>query len=251
MDPRGPAGPAPLAWPTVTQPTPDAPALQRSPALRMALGVSIATGLYGISFGALSTAAGLSVLQTQLLSLLMFTGGSQFAFVGALGGGGTAALISASMLGIRNMVYGAQMNQMFAPSGWRRLLQAHVTIDESVATAVGQDQPEEQARGFWGGGVGVFIGWNLMTLVGALLGSALGDPKAWGLDGAAVAAFLGLLWPRLHNRDTLAIGVAAAFVTLLLVPALPQGIPLLVAAAVAAVVALLLGRRRAGSGGPE
>ncbi|GAA1397158.1 AzlC family ABC transporter permease [Luteococcus peritonei] len=219
------------------------PTAQASPALRMALGVSVATGLYGISFGALGTAAGLSVLQTHLLSLLMFTGGSQFAFVGALGGGGAAALVSASLLGIRNMVYGAQMNAMFAPRGARRFLQAHVTVDESVATAVGQSEPAEQARGFWGAGLGVFTCWNLMTLVGALLGTALGDPKVWGLDGAAAAAFLGLLWPRLHNRETLAIGVAAAFVTLALVPALPQGIPLLVAAVVAAVVALVLGRR--------
>ncbi len=230
----------------MTSPTASAsPAIaaRESPALRMAMGVSVATGLYGISFGALSTAAGLSVLQTQLLSLAMFTGGSQFAFVGALGGGGAAALVSASLLGIRNMVYGAQMNAVFAPQGPRKLLQAHVTIDESVALAVGQSEPTEQARAFWAGGVGVFVFWNLLTLVGALLGSALGDPRAWGLDGAAVAAFLGLLWPRLHNRETLAIGVAAAFVTLLLVPVLPQGIPLLVAALVAAGVALLMGRR--------
>lgn len=211
----------------------------------MGLSVAVATGLYGISFGALSVAAGLSVAQTQALSLLMFTGGSQFAFVGAIGGGGAAALVSASLLGVRNMVYGAQMKTMFAPQGPRKMLQAHVTIDESVACAVGQDDADEQARGFWTGGVGVFLLWNLFTLAGAVLGNALGDPKAWGLDGAATAAFLGLLWPRLHNRDTVTIGVAAAFVTLLLVPVLPQGLPLLVAAAAAAAVATTLGRKEA------
>ncbi len=214
-----------------------------TPAVRMGLSVGIATGLYGISFGALGTAAGLTVLQTQVLSLMMFTGGSQFAYVGAIAGGGQAALVSASLLGLRNMVYGAQMNAVFHPTGLRKLVQAHVTIDESVATAVGQDDGDEQRRGFWTAGLAVYVLWNLFTLAGALLGNALGDPRAWGLDGAAVAAFLGLLWPRLHNRDTIAIAVAAAFVTLLLVPVLPQGLPLLVAAAVAAATAMLLERR--------
>ena len=214
-----------------------------TPAVRMGLSVGIATGLYGISFGALGTAAGLTVLQTQVLSLMMFTGGSQFAYVGAIAGGGQAALVSASLLGLRNMVYGAQMNAVFHPTGLRKLVQAHVTIDESVATAVGQDDGDEQRRGFWTAGLAVYVLWNLFTLAGALLGNALGDPRAWGLDGAAVAAFLGLLWPRLHNRDTIAIAVVAAFVTLLLVPVLPQGLPLLVAAAVAAATALLLERR--------
>lgn len=223
--------------------------MEFAPAARMGTSVAIATGLYGISFGALATASGLSVLQAQVLSLLMYTGGSQFAFIGAVGGGGGAALASASLLGVRNMVYGAQMNAMFAPTGLRRLMQAHVTIDESVATAVAQDDARERSVGFWVAGVGVLLLWNLFTLVGSLAGNALGDPRRWGLDGASVAAFLGLLWPRLHNRDTVAIAVASAFVTLLLVPALPQGLPLLVAAGVAAALALLLGRREAGTAG--
>lgn len=217
--------------------------MNTSPAVRTGVSVGVATGLYGISFGALATAAGLSVLQAQALSLLMFTGGSQFAFVGAIGGGGPAALASASLLGLRNTVYGAQMNAVLGPGGLRRLACAQVTIDESVAVSFAQDDPAEKRRGFWAAGLAVHVLWNLFTLVGALVGNALGDPGTWGLDGAAVAAFLGLLWPRLHDRQTVAVAVAAAFVTLLLVPALPQGLPLLVAAAVAAVTALSMHRR--------
>lgn len=217
--------------------------MNTSPAVRTGVSVGVATGLYGISFGALATAAGLSVLQAQALSLLMFTGGSQFAFVGAIGGGGPAALTSASLLGLRNMVYGAQMNAVLRPGGLRRLACAQLTIDESVAVSLAQDDPGEGRRGFWAAGLAVYLLWNLFTLVGALVGNALGDPGTWGLDGAAVAAFLGLLWPRLHDRQAVAVAVAAAFVTLLLVPALPQGLPLLVAAAVAAVTALLVHRQ--------
>ena len=212
--------------------------LRHSPGTRVGVSIAVATGLYGISFGALSVASGLDVWQTAVLSLLLFTGGSQFAFIGVIAGGGTpvAAASAAALLGIRNAVYGMQMNVLLHPRGWRRFAAAHVTIDESLATSTGQTDPLEQKRGFWVAGVGVFLLWNLFTLVGALAGDALGDPKQWGLDGAAVAAFLGLLWPRLRSRDAGAIAVVSALATLLAVPFVPPGIPILVAAVVAGLI---------------
>lgn len=211
-------------------------ALLRSPAVRIGIAISIATGLYGVSFGALSSAAGLDVWQTMALSLLMFTGGSQFAFIGVVASGGTgaAAFGAATLLGVRNAVYGMQLNRMLSPRGWRRLLAAQFSIDESAATASGQIDPAEQRRGFWTAGAGVFVSWNLCTLAGALVGDALGDPKRWGLDGAAVAAFLGLLWPRLRAREPVAVAVAGAASAIVTTPWVPPGIPILVAALVAA-----------------
>lgn len=207
-----------------------------TPAVRMGLSIALATGLYGISFGALAVAAGLTVAQAMALSLLMFTGGSQFAFIGVIagGGGGAAALSAATLLGVRNGVYGMQMQQLFAPRGWRRVVMAQITIDESAATALGQAQPDEQRRGFWTAGVGVFVLWNAFTLLGALLGDALGDPRRFGLDGAAVAAFLGLLWPRLQGREPIALALACGLVTALAIPQVPPGLPILLAAAVGA-----------------
>ena len=202
-----------------------------TPAIRVGLSIAAATGLYGISFGALAVAAGLSVGQAMALSLLMFTGGSQFAFIGVIAGGGAG---SAALLGVRNAVYGMQLNAMVAPTGWRKAVAAQLTIDESAATAAGQTTPDEQRRGFWTAGVGVFVLWNLFTLVGAVLGDALGDPRRWGLDGAAVAAFLALLWPRLQQREPVALAVVCGVVTALAVPLLPPGLPILLAAMVGA-----------------
>lgn len=199
------------------------------------MSVSIATGLYGISFGALGVAAGLTPWQTQLLSLAMFTGGSQFAFVASLGGGGATALAAASLLGLRNAVYGAQMNALLHPTGVNRFVSAHFTIDESVAVAISSEDPVEQRKGFWWTGLGVFVAWNLLTLVGALATSTI-DPTVWGLDGAAVAAFLGLLWPRLRSGDMIAIAGISAVVAVVATPWLPIGTPILLAAAVAALV---------------
>lgn len=207
-----------------------------TPAVRMGLSIAVATGLYGVSFGALAVAAGLQLWQTMALSALMFTGGSQFAFIGVIAGGGTgaAAMGAASLLGVRNAVYGMQMNRMLGLCGWRRWLGAQLTIDESAATASGQLAADEQRRGFWTAGIGVFLLWNLFTLLGAWLGDALGDPRQWGLDGAAVAAFLGLLWPRLQQREPVALAVLCGVVTATAVPLLPPGLPILVAAVVGA-----------------
>ena len=211
-----------------------------SPAVKMGGSVAVATGLYGISFGALAVAAGLDRFQTQALSAIMFTGGSQFAFIGTLGGGGAAALAAASLLGVRNAVYGAQLNAVFSPKAVLRPLMAHLSIDESFATAMAQDDDRERRLGFWSAGIGVFVLWNLCTFLGAWAGDAMGDPRVWGLDGAAVAAFLGLLWPRLRNRDAAALAAACALVSVLAVPFAPPGLPLLLAG----LVAVLLHWRR-------
>lgn len=207
-----------------------------TPAVRMGLSISVATGLYGVSFGALAVAAGLSIWQAMALSALMFTGGSQFAFIGVIAGGGagSAALGAATLLGVRNAVYGMQMNRLLQPKGWRKVLAAQVTIDESAATASGQMDAAEQKRGFWTAGVGVFVLWNVFTFLGAWLGDALGDPRQWGLDGAAVAAFLGLLWPRLQQREPIALAVLCGVITALAVPLLAPGLPILVAAVLGA-----------------
>ncbi|REJ07646.1 branched-chain amino acid ABC transporter permease [Microbacterium bovistercoris] len=207
---------------------------------REALGVAIATSAYGISFGALAVAAGLDVWQACVLSLVMFTGGSQFAFIGVFASGGVAALpaaiASAGLLGVRNVAYGMRMSPIIGSGFLRRAAAAQFTIDESTAVAISQDDPRLARLGFWVTGLGIYLGWNATTLVGALLGDVLGDPRVWGLDAAAAAAFLALLWPRLKQRQAVVVGAAAAVVAAALTPVLMPGLPVLVAAVVAIVV---------------
>ena len=218
----------------------DAAGAARREVWREGIGVAVATSAYGISFGALAVASGLDVWQTCVLSLLMFTGGSQFAFIGVLSAGGIAALpsaiASAVLLGVRNVAYGMRMSPIIGYGFLRRAAAAQVTIDESTAVAISQSTPPLRRLGFWVTGLGVFIGWNLTTLLGALLGDVLGDPKAWGLDAAAAAAFLALLWPRLKQRQAIAVGVAAAVIAASFTPFVMPGLPVLIAAVVAIVV---------------
>ena len=207
-----------------------------------ALGIGLATGAYGLSFGAVAIASGLDFWQTQSLSLFMFTGASQFAFVGVLGSGGgvIAAIITAILLGSRNGLYALHLGPLLRLRWPWRVAAAHITIDESTAMAIRYEGDRALARhAFWATGLSVFVLWNLGTALGALGASALDDPTSLGLDAAIPAAFLALLWPRLRDRQTWAVALAAAAVALLLTPWLTPGLPILAAA----IIPFLVWRR--------
>jgi predicted branched-subunit amino acid permease len=203
------------------------------------LSVSFTVGLYGTAFGAASIAAGFSVLQTCLLSLLAFSGASQFAVVGVMGAGGTAiaGIATASLLGVRNMLYALRMAPLLRVSGFKKVIAAQVTIDESTGVALSQEKlgTEAMKQGFWLTGFGVYIFWNIFTLLGALGAKAMGNPSAWGLDAAVPAAFLGLVWPRLTNKLERALAVGALVLAVLLSPVLSAGLPI-IATVVLAVI---------------
>ena len=211
-------------------------------AVRAALGVGLAVSAYGISFGALAVAAGLDIWQTCVLSLFMFSGGSQFALIGVLASGGAAAgpaaIASATLLGARNALYSMRMSPIVGGPWGKRLVAAQWTIDESTAVATAQPTLRGQRVGCWVTGAVIYVGWNLTTLLGALLGDLVGDVRQYGLDAAAAAAFLGLLWPRLTARQPIIVAIAAGVVATALIPVLPPGLPVLAAAAVAVVVGI-------------
>ncbi|MGL5808596.1 MAG: AzlC family ABC transporter permease [Nocardioides sp.] len=218
---------------------------ERRSILRDSLGVGVATGAYGVSFGAISVAAGLSVWQTCALSLLVFTGASQFAFVGVVAGGGApiAGAFTALLLGSRNALYGLKLAPLLNWPAWRRLAAAHLVIDESTAMAAmrprGRGNRAAARLGFLGTGLAVFVLWNAATALGAIAGERLGDPRVYGLDAAVGAAFLALLWPRLaESRGRLVAAVSAAS-ALSLVPIAPTGVPVLAAGGIALLVGLI------------
>jgi predicted branched-subunit amino acid permease len=208
--------------------------------VRDALGIAIASGAYALSFGAISTTSGLSLLQTVSLSVLMFTGASQFALVGIVGAGGSvwAGVATAALLGSRNALYGVRLSTLLKVSGLRRFAAAQFVIDETTAMAIARDTESEGRFAFWVTGFLLFAFWNLGTFIGALATHALPDPKVLGLDAAPPAAFLALLAPRLRAREPLAIAVAAGLVALIVLPFVPAGIPLLIVAALVALYGL-------------
>ena len=211
------------------------------------MAVAIPVGTYGAAFGAASIAAGFSILQTCLLSLLLFSGASQFAVVGVMGSGGSAlsAIATGSLLGFRNGLYGLKMAPLLKLKGFKRVIGAQLTIDESTAVSVAQEDKGLDAMrlGFWATGIGVYIFWNLFTFLGALGATALGDPAAWGLDAAVPAAFLGLLWPRLISKSARIVALLSILMCTLLIPFAPAGVPVIACALIPFVFAFVGDRK--------
>lgn len=207
---------------------------------RDALSIGIATGTYALSFGALATVAGFSIWQTQVLSLLLFSGASQFAFVSVLASGGSlpAAISTSALLGLRNGLYGIRIVQLLQPKFWQRFGYAHLTIDESTAMANKFDQSYLSARrAFLATGISVFVFWNFATFLGALLTQQISSPEVFGLDAAIGAGFLALVAPRLKSMMDKAVAAAGVVIALSLTPFLPAGIPILLSATAAVVAA--------------
>lgn len=246
--------------------------IARRRVIRDGIAIGVATGTYGLSFGALAVVAGLSVAQTCALSLLMFTGASQFAFVGVIAAGGSAlaAAASAVLLGTRNALYGLHLSRVLGVRGVRRAAAAQLVIDESAAmsfaggVAGASATPRGGARpgagrgtadaatalsrvGFYVAGGAVFAGWNLATLLGAVGAQAFDDPGRYGLDAVAPAAFLALLAPRLKDRQSWTAAAVAVLVAVGTAPLLPAGVPVLLAA----LAVILLGLRRGSAPGGE
>ena len=209
--------------------------------LRDALAIALADGAAAIAFGSVSVAAGLSVAQTCALSLLAFTGASQFALVGVIGGGGSGvpAVASALLLGMRNALYSLRLSKI---AGRRRAVVAHLVIDESTGMAIRPENAAVARRALIITGLCVFVLWNAGTLVGAAGGARLSDPRRFGLDAAGPAVFVALLAPQLRTGRHHAVAAIAVLVTLGTLPFLPGGVPVLLAGAVAILASQLRSR---------
>lgn len=203
------------------------------------LALSVAVGVFGVSFGVLGVASGLSVAMTCALSALVFAGGAQFAAVGVVAAGGSplAAVVSGLLLNTRYAAFGLTVAPLLGRGLPERLVGAHLVIDESVALALTRKDRRAARRVFWLTGGALFVVWNAATLFGAVAGTALGDPEALGLDAAFPAGFLALLMPQLATTRARVAALSGGLIALVLLPLTPPGVPI-VAAALGALLAL-------------
>jgi 4-azaleucine resistance transporter AzlC len=221
------------------------PVAGRAAITRAAAGIGLYAGAFGVTFGAVAVRSGLSVTQAVVLSAVMCTGASQFALVGVLAAGGSllAGVSAALLLGLRNAFYGVPVTRIVRPRGVSRIWTAHVVVDESTAMAVAQPDARAGRYAFWATGGTLYVLWTLGTLAGALIGSGI-STSALGLDAAAPAIFLALLWPQLSQERGPAVALGAAVVAFVLVPLVPAGLPIIAAATVAVAAGLTPARRR-------
>lgn len=204
---------------------------ERAALLRNAVAIGLAVGAYGLSYGALAVSSGLTALQAQVLSLLLYGGSSQLALVGALtaGSGGPTASATAALLGVRNLFYGVSLHPVLALRRSTVLPAAHLLSDESAAMALGRQTSAAGRFAYWATGAVVFLCWNFATLVGAVAGAQLTDPRALGLDAASSAAFLALVAPRLRERAHQVVFLLACAVSIGVTPLVGAGLPVVIA----------------------
>jgi len=221
----------------VTRDVPSAPRLRDG--VRAAIPLAPGPFLFGLSFGVLADAAGMGAVATVVMSATTFAGSAQFAAASVLDAGGTlvAAITAAVFLNARYVAISMTVASIFPGGRLRRLAESQLIVDESWALS------GRSGRFEWpilvGAGLLLYVLWVGSTALGTVLGGALGDPNALGLDAAFAALFLALLAPYLRSRRALQAAALAAAITLVLTPFAPAGVPI-----VAAASACLLGLRR-------
>jgi len=205
---------------------------------RDSLSVGLAVGAAGTAFGAVAVADHFSVAQACFLSFVLFSGASQFSLVAVMSAGGSAlsAIVTGTFLGGRNGLYGVRMAQILKLKGFKRALAAQITIDESTGVSIAQTNLADQKTAFWYTGFGVFVFWNLFTLLGAVGAKAIGDTSAWGLDVASPAIFCAVLFPRLKERRFLVASLLAFIWALSITEFVPAGVPIISTVVIAALV---------------
>jgi 4-azaleucine resistance transporter AzlC len=199
----------------------------------------------GLSYGAVAVTSGFPLWVPAAQSVLVLAGASEFLFIGIVAAGGNpfAAALAGLLVNSRHLPYGLALPPGVTGRGWRRIFGTHLMNDESVVFALAQEDLPRKRAAYWACGIGVLICWPGGAVLGALIGRAVHNTDAFGLDAMFPAVILGLIVPDLRDRLTLRAALAGAAIALIATPFLPSGLPVLLA--LVAVLLLTRGTQRA------
>ena len=195
---------------------------------------ALAGGVVALSFGVLARQAGVSALGAIVMSAIVFAGSAQFAAVSIIAGGGGvgAAIGAAALMNSRFLPMGVALAPSLRGRALVRAAQGQTVVDASWAMANRGDGRFDR-HFLFGASAVQYVTWMLGTTAGAVGGSALGDPRALGLDAVFPAFFLALLLSELRDRRSRGVALRGALIALALVPLAPPGVPVLAASAAA------------------
>jgi predicted branched-subunit amino acid permease len=190
----------------------------------------------GVAFGVAARSAGLSVLETQTMSLVVFSAAGQIGAVSLIAGGASPLLLIGTVMALNAqlVLLGLAIGRQLQLSWVERLATAWLLTDGAYGVSLGVG-PLRLAV-LLGAGASMYTGWNLGTLLGAGVGAALPSPGAFGIDLVAPLSFLAVLVPLVRSRPALLVAVVAGLTALVLVRIAPGGVTVLGAGLVGCAV---------------
>lgn len=198
---------------------------------------------FGLFFGALAIGVGLTRLEAQGFSVFVFAGSAQVVAVDLIGQGAAPAVIVLTIfiINLRHALYSASYAPHVArlPLRWRAAM-AWLLTDEAFAVSTPRYRSSDLAQAHWfflGSGLALWIGWQLSTAIGILLGAQI--PESWSLDFILPLMFLAMVIPALTDRPSWAVALAGAVFSVILHD-MPYGLGLVVAAVVAVGIGVAL-----------
>lgn len=199
---------------------------------------------FGLAYAVTARQAGLSVLETQALSLLVFAGSAQVSAAGlfAAGASGIEIVLTTFLLNVRHVLYGFSLGRELRLRPRERLVAAYFLTDEAFGVVTASR--ERNLPFLLGAELSLFLTWNLATFGGALLGAAIPDPEKLGVDLIFPLAFLALLVPLVRGRAELAVALASGALAYVLARTLPGGLPILITGVAGSLLAAWLTRHR-------
>ncbi len=200
---------------------------------------------FALAYAVTARAAGLSVLETCLMSVMVFAGASQFSAAGLFASGGStfSIVLTAFLLNVRHVLYGLSLSREVKLSGPERAITAYFLTDEAYGMVIGAR--ERSFLFVLGAELSLFVCWNICTLVGALAGSVIPDPSALGVDFVFPLSFLALLIPMLQSRASLTVAVVSGALAFGLSRVLPGGLPILLTGIAGSLLGAYLTRNEA------
>ncbi|MEM9459759.1 MAG: AzlC family ABC transporter permease [Myxococcota bacterium] len=227
----------------------DAPSARAAAVMGVRRCLTLALGVlpFGIAFGATATELGLGAGHSAAMSVMIFAGAAQMAVLELWRAGASLAVLVmvAVVINLRLGLYGGALARSFPtrPTA-RRALMAYLITDQLFATSLARfGEPGGQRHRvafFVGGGLTLWLAWQLGTVLGATLGAQA--PPSLGIDFVAPLVFIALAVPGLRDRADVAAAIAAVL-TFVALPDLPRGLPLVLAAAVGLIIGTVVDTR--------
>jgi len=162
------------------------------------LPLSVAVIPWGILAGSFAIDVGLSALESQAMSAIVFAGAAQLVALGMIkaGIGLTSILLTTLLITSRHLLYSMALRKDVSPLPLKWRLSLGFLLTDELFAIVSANKKHHFNRWYaLGGGLGFYVFWNIATLFGIIAGKTIPNMEQWGLEFAIAATFIALVIP--------------------------------------------------------